>query len=77
MKPVETLVTHADAAWELAYHIDTDHLRLCSANGTCKLWNPYLKTPYLNEGMISFTIIIIYIIITIIIIIIILMVNVS
>ena len=45
VKPVETLVAHADAAWELAYHIDTDHLLLCSANGTCKLWNPSLKTP--------------------------------
>ena len=56
----ETLVAHTDAVWDLAYHIDTDHLLSCSADGTCKLWNPSLKTPliasYSSEGMISFTI---------------------
>lgn len=60
----ETLVAHTDAVWDLAYHIDTDHLLSCSADGTCKLWSPSLKTPliasYSSEGMISFTIIIIY-----------------
>jgi len=41
----ETLVAHTDVVWDLAYHIDTDHLLSCSADGTCKLWNPSSKSP--------------------------------
>lgn len=45
----ETLVAHTDAVWDLAYHIDTDQLLSCSADGTCKLWNPSVKTPLVES----------------------------
>ena len=57
----ETFTAHTDAVWDLAYHIDTDHLLSCSADGTCKLWNPSSKTPlvesYTHEGKIDYIII--------------------
>lgn len=45
----ETLVAHTDAVWDLAYHIDTDYLLSCSADGACKLWNPSSKSPLLES----------------------------
>ena len=45
----ETLVAHTDAVWDLAYAIDTDQLLSCSADGTCKLWNPSLKSPLIQN----------------------------
>jgi len=46
----ECLVAHTDAVWDLAYHIDTDRLLSCSADGTVRLWNPNLpqKSPLLE-----------------------------
>jgi len=47
----ETLVSHTDAVWDLAYQIDTDRLLSCSADGTCKLWNPnpLVQSPLLES----------------------------
>jgi len=43
----ETLVAHTDAVWDLAVQPETDRLLSCSADGTCRLWNPELKSPLL------------------------------
>ncbi|XP_066923122.1 striatin-3-like isoform X1 [Clytia hemisphaerica] len=45
----ETLVAHTDAVWDLAYQIDSDQLLSCSADGTCKLWNPSIKSPLIQS----------------------------
>ena len=45
----ETLIAHTDAVWDLAYQIDTDQLLSCSADGTCKLWNPSVKSPLIES----------------------------
>ncbi|NP_001296588.1 striatin-3-like [Hydra vulgaris] len=44
----DALIGHSDSVWDLAYHIDTDFLLSCSADGTCKLWNPSIKSPLLE-----------------------------
>ena len=43
----ETLVAHTDAVWDLAVQPETERLLSCSADATCRLWNPDLKSPLL------------------------------
>ena len=42
-------MAHTDAVWDLAYQIETDQLLSCSADGTCKLWNPSIKSPLVQS----------------------------
>ncbi|KAK3718788.1 hypothetical protein QZH41_014041 [Actinostola sp. cb2023] len=39
---------HTDAVWGLAVQTNSLQLLSCSSDGTCKLWNPTLKSPLLN-----------------------------
>ena len=43
------LVAHTDAVWDLAVQTGSLQLLSASADGTCKLWSPTLKSPLLNS----------------------------
>ncbi|XP_046847886.1 LOW QUALITY PROTEIN: striatin-like [Xenia sp. Carnegie-2017] len=43
-----TLTGHTNAVWDLAIHHQQNHLLSCSADGTCRLWNPIVKVPIVN-----------------------------
>lgn len=42
------LVAHTDAVWDLAVQTGSLQLLSASADGTCRLWSPTLKSPLLN-----------------------------
>ncbi|XP_032221713.2 striatin [Nematostella vectensis] len=42
------LEVHTDAVWGLAVQTNSLQLLSCSSDGTCRLWNPTLKSPLLN-----------------------------
>ncbi|KAL9952820.1 hypothetical protein ACROYT_G040131 [Oculina patagonica] len=43
------LVAHTDAVWDLAVQTGSLQLLSASADGTCRLWSPTLKSPLLNS----------------------------
>ena len=43
------LVGHTDAVWDLAVQTGSLQLLSASADGTCRLWSPTLKSPLLNN----------------------------
>ena len=44
---------HTDAVWGLAVQTNSLQLLSCSSDGTCKLWNPTLKSPLLNTFLLD------------------------
>lgn len=42
------LIAHTDAVWDLAVQTGSLQLLSASADGSCKLWSPTLKSPLLN-----------------------------
>ncbi|XP_028398527.1 striatin-like isoform X2 [Dendronephthya gigantea] len=42
------LTGHTNAVWDLAVHNQQNYLLSCSADGTCRIWNPTIKTPLVN-----------------------------
>jgi WD40 repeat protein len=39
---------HTNAVWDLAVHYQQNYLLSCSADGTCRIWNPTIKVPLVN-----------------------------
>lgn len=42
------LTGHTNAVWDLAVHVQQMYLLSCSADGTCRLWKPFSKSPLLS-----------------------------
>ena len=42
------LTGHTNAVWDLAVHNQQNYLLSCSADGSCRIWNPTIKTPLVN-----------------------------
>ena len=56
------LAGHTNAVWDLAVHHQQNYLLSCSADGTCRIWNPTAKTPLVNtypasKGMFCYSVV--------------------
>ena len=42
------LTGHTNAVWDLAVHNQQNYLLSCSADGSCRIWNPTIKMSLIN-----------------------------